>query len=81
MAYSPQKPVSNIVGVGTELLTTVAIDSELFSAGWASKSIASLSLYQVKVAVPPLVPAGVTAEPFPLPSRILCDGPATLLTD
>lgn len=81
MAYSPQKPVSNIVGVGTELLTTVAIDSELFSAGWASKSIASLSLYQVKVAVPPLVPAGVTAEPFPLPSRILCDGPATLLTN
>lgn len=59
----------------------VAIDGEFFSAGWAGKSIDSLSLYQVKVAVPPLVSAGVTAEPFPLPSRVLCDGPATLLTD
>jgi len=67
--------------MGAELPMAVAIDGEFFSAGWAGKSIDSLSLYQVKVAVPPLISAGVTAEPFPLPSRILCDGPATLLTN
>ena len=79
MAYT-SKPICNIAGMGAELPMAVAIDGEFFSAGWTSKSIDSLSLYQIKVAVPPLVPAGVTAEPFPLPPRVLCDGPATLLT-
>ena len=74
------KPISNIAGMGTELPMTVAIDSEFFSAGWTSKDVDGFPLHQVKMAVPPLIPAGVTAEPFPLPSGILCNGPATLLT-
>jgi hypothetical protein len=57
----------------------VAIDGEFFSAGWTSKDVDGLPLHQIKVAVPPLIPASVTAEPFPLPSGILCNGPAALL--
>jgi len=75
------EPVSNIAGMGAELPTAVAIDGEFFSAGWTSKDVDGLPLHQIKVAVPPLIPASVTAEPFPLPSGILCNGPAALLTD
>lgn len=49
----------------------VAVDGEFLPTGRAGKGIDSLTLHQVKVAVPPLVPAGIRAEPFPLPSRIL----------
>lgn len=79
MVYTP-KPVSNIAGVGAELPTSVAIDGEFFSTGWEGKDVDALSLHQVKLAVPPLVPAGIRTEPFPLPPRVLCNGPATLLT-
>ena len=79
MAYIP-KPIRNITGVGAELPMAVAIDGEFLPASRTGIGVDCLSLYQVKVAVPPLVPAGVTAEPFPLPPRVLCDGPATLLT-
>lgn len=74
------EPISNIAGVGAELPMAVAIDGEFLPASRTGIGVDCLSLYQVKVAVPPLVPAGVTAEPFPLPPRVLCDGPATLLT-
>lgn len=75
------EPVCNIAGMGAELPMAVAVDSEFFSACWTSKDVDGLPFHQVKVAVPPLIPASVTAEPFPLPSRVLCDGPAALLTD
>lgn len=58
----------------------VAIDGEFFSAGWTSKDVDGLPLHQIKVAVPPLIPASVTAEPFPLPSGILCNGLTTAFT-
>lgn len=74
------EPVSNIAGMGAEFSMAVAIDGEFFSAGWTSKDVDGLPLHQIKVAVPPLIPASVTAEPFPLPSGILCNGPAALLT-
>lgn len=75
------EPVSNIAGMGAELPMTVAIDSEFFSTSQAGKSIDGLPLHKVKMTVPPLVSAGVTAKPFPFSSGILCDGPAALLTD
>lgn len=58
---------------------TIAIDSECFSAGRASKSIDCLPLHQRQMCVPPLVPTGITAEPFPLPPRILINRLPTLL--
>ena len=58
----------------------VAVDGEFLPTGQAGKGVDSLTLHQVKVAVPPLVSAGVTAKPFPFSSGILCDGPAALLT-
>ena len=65
------KPIRNIAGVGAELPMAVAVDGEFLPTGLAGKGIDSLTLHQVKVAVPPLIPAGIAAEPFPLPSRIL----------
>lgn len=58
----------------------VAVDGEFLPTGQAGKGVDSLTLHQVKVAVPPLVSAGIGTETFPLPSGILCDWPATLLT-
>lgn len=59
----------------------VAVDGEFLPTGQAGKGVDSLTLHQVKVAVPPLVSAGIGTETFPLPSGILCDWPATLLTN
>ena len=73
------EPVSNIAGMGAEFSMAVAIDGEFFSAGWTSKDVDGLPLHQIKVAVPPLVPAGIAAEPFPLPPRILSNGLSALL--
>jgi hypothetical protein len=78
MADTP-KPISNIAGVGAELPMTVAVDGEFLPTGQAGKGVDSLTLHQVKVAVPPLVPAGIAAEPFPLPPRILSNGLSALL--
>ena len=73
------EPVSNIASMRAELPMTIAIDSECFSAGRASKSIDCLPLHQRQMCVPPLVPTGITAEPFPLPPRILINRLPTLL--
>ena len=72
------EPVSNIAIMRAELPMTIAIDSECFSAGRASKSIDCLPLHQRQMCVPPLVPTGITAEPFPLPPRILGNGLSAL---
>ena len=77
----PSKPVSNIAGMGAELPTTVPIDGKLFPAVRAGKSVDCFSLHQIQVAVPPLVPAGIAAEPFPFPARGLFDESAALLTN
>lgn len=73
------EPISNVAGVRAELPMAVAVDGEFLSTGRTGKSVYSFPLHQVKVAVPPLVPAGIGTESFPLPSWILCDWPATLL--
>ena len=80
MAYIP-KPIRNIAGVGAELPMAVAVDGEFLPTGQAGKGVDSLTLHQVKVAVPPLVPAGIRAETFPLPSGILLNRLSALLTD
>ena len=65
------EPISDIAGVGAELPMAVAVDGEFLPTGQAGKGVDSLTLHQVKVAVPPLVSAGIGTETFPLPSRIL----------
>lgn len=77
MAYIP-KPIRNIAGMGAELSMPVAIDDKFFSTGRAGKSVDCLPLHQRQMCVPPLVPTGITAEPFPLPPRILGNGLSAL---
>jgi hypothetical protein len=74
------EPIGNIAGVGAELPAPVPVDSKLFPAGRADEDVDRLPLHQFQVAVPPLIPAGIAAEPFPLPARSLFDGAAALLT-
>lgn len=75
------KPISDVAGVGAEFPMAVAVDGECFPAGRAGKGVDRFPLHQLQMCVPPLVPAGITAEPFPLPPRILIDRPAALLAD
>lgn len=75
------EPICNIAGMGAELPMAVAVDHEFLPAGRASKSIDCLPLRQLQMCVPPLVPAGIRAEPFPLLSRILLNRLSALLTD
>lgn len=65
--------------MGAELPMTVAVDGELLPAGRAGKGVDCLPLHQLHMCVPPLVPACIGTKAFPLPSRILNNGPATLL--
>ena len=74
------EPISNIAGMRAELPMTIAIDGECIPAGRAEKGVDCLPLHQLQMCVPPFVPAGIAAEAFPLPPRILCDWPAALLT-
>lgn len=80
MAYT-SKPVGNVAGMGTKLPETVPIDGKLFPAGRAGEGVDHFPLHQIQVAVPPLVPAGIAAEPFPLPAGSLFNGSAALLTN
>ncbi len=80
MAYTP-KPVGNVAGMGAKLPAAVPVDGKLFPAGRASEGVDRFPLHQIQVAVPPLVPAGIAAEPFPLPARDLFDRSAALLTN
>ena len=80
MVTTPES-VLDITGMRTELSMAVAIDVELFAAVRAGESIDCLPLHQLQMCVPPLIPAGIAAEPFPLPSRILLNRLSTLLTD
>ena len=75
------EPICNIVGMGAELPMAVAVDHEFLPASRTGIGVDCLSLYQVKVGIPPLVPAGIRAEAFPLPSGILFNRLATLFTD
>lgn len=75
------EPVLDIAGVGAELPVAVTVDAELLPAVRAGERINGFPPHQVKMAVPPLVPAGIRAEPLPFSSRILFDGLAAMLTD
>jgi hypothetical protein len=75
------EPISDIAGVGAEFPMAVAVDGEYLPAGRASKGVDCLPLHQLQMCIPPLVPAGITAEPFPLPPRILSNGLSAILTD
>lgn len=70
--------VFNITRMTAELPLTVSVDLKYFAAVRTGKGIDRLSLHQVKMHVPPLVPAGIAAEPFPLPPRILGNGLSAL---
>ena len=75
------EPISDIAGVGAELPMPVAVDGEFFPAGRTGEGVDCLPLHQLQMSIPPLVPAGIRAEPFPLPSRILFNRLAALLTN
>lgn len=75
----PSESVGNVAGMGAELPAAVPIDGELFPAGRAGNGIDRFPLHQFQVAVPPLVPACIAAEPFPLPPWILGNGLSALL--
>ena len=75
------EPVSNVAGMGTKLPVAVSVDGKLFPAGRAGEGVDRFPLHQIQVAVPPLVPAGIAAEPLPLPAGDLFDGSAALLTN
>ena len=75
------EPISDIAGVGAELPMAVAVNGEFFPAGRAGKGVDCLPLHQLQMCIPPLVPAGITAEPFPFPPRILSNGLSAILTD
>lgn len=72
--------VLDITGMGTELPMSVTVDAELLAAVRAGESINRFPLHQIQMGIPPLVPAGIRAEPFPLPSRILFNRSIALLT-
>lgn len=75
------EPVCNIAGMGAELPMAVAVDSEFLPASRTGIGVDCLPLHQLQMCIPPLVPAGIAAEPFPLPSRILFNRLSALLTD
>ena len=75
------EPVGNVAGMGAKLPAAVPVDGKFFPAGRASKGVDCFPLHQFQMAVPPLIPAGIAAEPFPLPSGILFNRLATLFTD
>lgn len=80
MAHTSE-PVGNVAGMEAKLPAAVPVDGKLFPAGRAGEGVDRFPLHQIQVAVPPLVPAGIAAEPFPLPPRILGNGLSALLTD
>lgn len=75
------EPVCNIACVGAELPMAVAVDSEFLPASRTDIGVDGLPLHQLQMCVPPLIPAGIAAEPFPLPSRILFNRLSALFTD
>lgn len=75
------EPVCNIACVGAELPMAVAIDGEFLPASRTGIVVDCLPLHQLQMCIPPLIPAGIAAEPFPLPSRILLNRLSALLTD
>lgn len=75
------EPVCNIACVGAELPMAVAIDGEFLPASRTGIVVDCLPLHQLQMCIPPLIPAGIAAEPFPLPSRILFNRLSALLTD
>ena len=75
------EPISNIAGVGAEFPMAVAVDGEFFPAGRADEGVDCLPLHQLQMCIPPLIPAGIAAEPFPLPYRILFNRLSALLAN
>lgn len=75
------EPICNIAGMGAELPMAVAVDHEFLPASRTGIGVDCLPLHQLQMCIPPLVPAGIRAEPFPLPSRILLNRLSALLTD
>ena len=75
------EPVCNIACVGAELPMAVAIDGEFLPASRTGIVVDCLPLHQLQMCIPPLIPAGIAAEPFPLPSRILFNRLSAQLTD
>lgn len=73
------EPICNIAGVGAELPMAVAVDGEFLPASRTGIGLDCLPLHQLQMCVPPLIPAGIAAEP--LPSRILFNRLSALLTD
>lgn len=75
------EPICNIAGMGAELPMAVAVDHEFLPASRTGIGVDCLPLHQLQMCIPPLVPAGIRTEPFPLPSRILGNGLSALLAD
>lgn len=75
------EPVCDIACVGAELPMAVAVDHEFLPASRTGICVDCLPLHQLQMCIPPLIPAGIAAEPFPLPSRILFNRLSAQLTD
>lgn len=75
------EPVCNVAGMGAELPMAVSVDGEFFPTSRAGEGTDCLPLHQFQMCVPPLIPAGIAAEPFPLPSRILFNRLSALLAN
>lgn len=80
MAHTSE-PVGNVAGMGTKLPVIVSVDGKLFPAGRTSKGVDCFPLHQFQMAVPPLVPACIGAEPLPFPTSGLFNEAAALLTN
>ena len=80
MAITTFEPGSDIALVGAVLPLAVAVGREGLMTAGAGVFIDSLAVDLIEMGVPPLIPAGIAAEPFPLPARSLFDGAAALLT-
>lgn len=78
---STSEAVLDIAGMGAELPMAISVDSELLPTSRACIGVICLSFYQVQMAIPPLVSAGIRAESFSLPARVLRDWFPAFLTN
>ena len=68
---STSEPMADVALMGTIFSVRVSIHFKLPATAWALVLIHSLPFYEVEMGIPPLVPAGIGAEPLFLVSENL----------
>lgn len=79
LSMAASEPVLEVAGRAAVLPGPSPVDMELLPTISADIGMVRLVLHQLQVAVPPLHPAFVAAEPLPFPSGHLVDGFAAVL--